>query len=145
MKFDYRNTGDGSVTCYSSLYDEWYHGYAGAWLEAERVYVQGTALLERSKTQKEMAILDIGFGLGYNCLVAIYHLKFANPELKVKLVSLEMDGELVAFDQYPQEKTSCFHPLLDMFFEFKTRGYFIDQQYNLRLIQGDARHVSTSS
>lgn len=144
MRLPYWQTGDGSITCYSPEYNELYHGYAGAWLEAETVYFRGTDLPDKVREKEQVSILDVGFGLGYNSLVAIYNCKVVNPNLNVTLVSLEIDREIIYFDKYPIKNSVLYTKLLKAFIQFKTRSFFLTPQDDWCLVFGDARETLQS-
>ncbi|AFL67604.1 TIGR01212 family radical SAM protein [Sulfurospirillum barnesii] len=61
---------DGSTTFYSVCYKDYYHPKAGAYTQARRLFVEGSHLKERL-LQGDVALLDIGFGMGYNTLEAL--------------------------------------------------------------------------
>lgn len=76
-------TSDGSVTLYSKEYREYYHTKSGAIEEAFEKYVKPCNL------KPGAVILDIGFGLGYNILAAMYSVK------KIRIISLEKDENVL--------------------------------------------------
>lgn len=79
-------TGDGSPTIYLPELDEHYHSVHGALQEAQHVFIKN-GLLE-FKNQKEINILEIGFGTGLNCfLTCIEGLKY--PQLKINYIGVE--------------------------------------------------------
>ncbi|NCD12363.1 MAG: TIGR01212 family radical SAM protein [Epsilonproteobacteria bacterium] len=61
---------DGSTTFYSTCYKDYYHPKAGAYTQARTLFNAGSCLQERLE-KSDVALLDIGFGMGYNTLEAI--------------------------------------------------------------------------
>ncbi|MBU4502911.1 MAG: class I SAM-dependent methyltransferase [Nanoarchaeota archaeon] len=76
-------TADDSVTLYSDKYKETFHTMSGAIEESFKKFVEPCNL------KPGMTILEIGFGLGYNCLAAIHSIK------KIKIIALEKDKEVL--------------------------------------------------
>ena len=83
-------TGDGSFTLYSKEYDETYHTTSGAVKEAF-VKFANPCRISKLAMSDAVSILDIGFGLGYNALAAIYTARKADNSCKIDIVSLEKD------------------------------------------------------
>ena len=83
-------TYDGSFTRFSEEYGEPYHSItAGAVRECYGKFILPSGLLFKAKFLKRIFILDIGFGLGYNTAVAIYHLKLLNRSLDILIYSFD--------------------------------------------------------
>jgi tRNA U34 5-methylaminomethyl-2-thiouridine-forming methyltransferase MnmC len=66
MKMEVRVTQDGSSTVYLKELDEHYHSTFGAVQESLHVFV-GAGM--GAVTNKEVTILEVGFGTGLNCLL----------------------------------------------------------------------------
>ena len=62
-------TGDQSATAYSARYQQSYHSEFGALTESREVYLQASAVADRLTAGHPTRVLEIGFGLGLNCLV----------------------------------------------------------------------------
>jgi len=85
MKRIVKTTGDNSRTLYIEELDECYHSHHGALQEAEHVFIKNG--LEKLD-EKEINILEMGFGTGLNVLVTIQ--KFLqSADLKINYYSLE--------------------------------------------------------
>ena len=95
-------TRDGSRTLHSIQYDEHYHSLGGAFSEAEQIYFKGCQLDFKAKSQKQIDILDIGFGLGYNVFVAIHKIHEINSKSRVRMVSFEQNQDVFSFLDYPE-------------------------------------------
>jgi len=87
-------TADGSYTLYHPLFGESYHSVsAGALREGLEKFLYPSQLVERVKVEnlKEVSILEIGFGLGYNLVVSLHHLWEVKRNLKIRYVSTELE------------------------------------------------------
>lgn len=85
MKRIVKTTGDNSRTLYIEELDECYHSHHGALQEAEHVFIKNG--LEKLD-EKEINILEMGFGTGLNVLVTLQ--KFLqSADLKINYYSLE--------------------------------------------------------
>jgi tRNA U34 5-methylaminomethyl-2-thiouridine-forming methyltransferase MnmC len=71
-------TEDGSYTAFNGRYKEHYHNLHGAWQETQGLYGRVADEFLRHFQQaikKNIVIADVGFGLGYNFLLAFQLLK----------------------------------------------------------------------
>src|SRR5687768_11279218 len=64
-------TADGSCTLYRQDLDETYHSIHGALAESMHVYIENG--LARLALEKDVHILEIGFGTGLNALLTMEH------------------------------------------------------------------------
>jgi tRNA U34 5-methylaminomethyl-2-thiouridine-forming methyltransferase MnmC len=87
-------TQDGSTTFYSEQYEQTYHSVSGAMEEAQKKFIEQSEIAKRAASGN-IRILDIGFGLGYKSLLAIYFAKKENPDCKIKIVALEKDENIL--------------------------------------------------
>jgi len=134
---DYKITNDGSKTLFSSQYNQTFHSMQdGALSEAlHKHIIPAFTLLNEAK---ELNILDICFGLGYNTLGTIYYILKNNLNIKVNFFSPEFDEKLVEslkdFD-YPKEFDEIKHIIkvlsLDKFYQ--------DDKFKIEIYIGDAR------
>ena len=83
-------TEDGSYTLYHPEYRQHFHSVAGARMESWKKYIEPCRIGERLKTGDDVAILDIGFGMGYN-VAALAELAERTAKGRIRAVSLEMD------------------------------------------------------
>ncbi|HIP86119.1 MAG TPA: hypothetical protein EYH18_00575, partial [Aquifex sp.] len=89
-KFKKVITADGSFTFYHPLFGESYHSIsAGAIGESLKKFLLPSNLLWKAKRQKEIYLLEVGFGLGYNLTVTAVKLKEVRPNLKIHYFGLE--------------------------------------------------------
>ncbi len=85
-------TEDGSLTFLSAKYGEPYHSlWAGAVKECLLKFLYPSNLMEKSKCKRELFILDVGFGLGYNVAVTISEIRKLNPHTEINIVSFEKE------------------------------------------------------
>jgi len=95
MGIQIQTTEDGSDTCFNEEFGQAYHSKFGAYREALEKHVRACEIIKLSKNQSELKILDVCFGLGYNSFVAIEEALKANPEIKIEIVGLENDIEIL--------------------------------------------------
>lgn len=62
-------TNDASSTRFSDRYQQTYHSTFGARTESSHVFLHGSGVYERLSNQHDTRVLEIGFGLGLNCLL----------------------------------------------------------------------------
>jgi tRNA U34 5-methylaminomethyl-2-thiouridine-forming methyltransferase MnmC len=86
-------TQDGSYTLYLAEYDEHMHSLSGAYEEAVLKHVRPSGILNRNK--KNLRVLDVGFGLGYNILALIEELWENKFEGNLSVISLEKEQSLL--------------------------------------------------
>jgi len=86
-------TADGSFTLFSEDFGEWFHSREGAYTEAYTTYVNATALTQLAQA-KAVSLLDVCYGLGYNTAAALATVQQVNPQCRVHLVGLELDGRV---------------------------------------------------
>jgi len=130
-------TDDGSHTLYSAEFDETYHSDRdGALYESLHKHV--LPAFDIKSDRDNIKILDICFGIGYNTLATLYHIKDANLSTKVHIVSPEFDMGLIeslsSFD-YPLEFEAFSHIIDILSREF----YYKDEQFTIEILLGDAR------
>lgn len=132
-------TGDGSATLFSCEFDEAYHSTRdGALQESLQKHI--IPALSFHNNQKEVKILDICFGLGYNTLATLYYIKKNNLSTKVHIISPEFDKSLIkslSYFEYPKEFDSMKH----IIYELSQKFYYEDEQFKIEILIGDAREI----
>jgi tRNA U34 5-methylaminomethyl-2-thiouridine-forming methyltransferase MnmC len=134
---DYKITNDGSKTLFSQKYNQTFHSMQdGALSEAlHKHIIPAFNILHEAK---ELNILDICFGLGYNTLATIYYILQNNLKIKVNFFSPEFDGQLVnslkSFE-YPHE----FDNIKKIINELSLNKYYKDENFQIEIYIGDAR------
>ncbi|MCD8478307.1 MAG: TIGR01212 family radical SAM protein [Sulfurospirillum sp.] len=77
---------DGSVTFWSPTYRDYYHPKAGAYAQAQTLFLEASDLKNRLE-KGDVTLLDIGFGMGYNSFCALkLAQKLAQNRLHVKAI-----------------------------------------------------------
>ncbi len=127
-------SGDGSLTAFNEAYGEHYHSTKDGALN-ETLIKHITPSFKLKSAKKELYILDICFGLGYNTLATIWYFKKYAPNIKLHIYSPELDEKLVnsltLFD-YPKEFDRA---ILKSLVE---EGIYEDNALHLELYLGDA-------
>lgn len=118
-------TGDNSITFYNDKYDETYHSTSGAIEESFEKFVKPCRINDGMK------ILDICFGIGYNCCAALDSAK------KLKIICLENDKEILEQIQTLNPKLKNYNIIKKLAKNFE----YNDENYDLKLIMGDARET----
>ena len=130
-------TEDGTLTLYSTEYDQAYHSTQdGALTESLAKHVIPALRLQQHKTH--VNILDINYGLGYNTLATIYYIRKHNLNIAVSIFSPELDEDLVRslrdFD-YPPEFVEL-RPVIEA---ISQNLHYEDEQFTIDILIGDAR------
>jgi len=131
-------THDGSLTLYSFEFEEHYHSTTeGALHESlQKHIIPAFSLLSEEK--REITILDICFGLGYNTFATLYYILKHKLEVKVTIYSPEFDKSLVESLKnfnYPME----FEPFGKIISTISEKFYYEDEQFKIFILMGDAR------
>ncbi len=130
-------TNDGSNTLYSQEYKQHYHNVNdGAINESLSKHI--IPCLEFHKNKKELNILDICFGLGYNTFTTLYYIKKLNLTHKINIYSPEFDEKLVNSLEnfaYPKEFEEFKHIIEELSEEKK----YEDENIKIQIFIGDAR------
>ena len=130
-------TKDGSNTLFSQRYNQHYHNPDdGAINEALTKHIIPTFTFHKDK--KELTILDICFGIGYNTFSTIYYVLQNNLDIKLNFYSPELDGNLVKSLEdfpFPKEFDSIKHIINSV---AKTSKYE-DEKIKIEVFIGDAR------
>ena len=128
---------DGSYTAYSKEYNEHYHSTKdGALYESSVKHVYPA--FELMKHKKEITILDICYGLGFNTLATLYYHKKNNLTSKINIYSPELDISLIKSLKnftYPKE----FDEFKNIILELSENGVYDDELWHIEIFLGDAR------
>lgn len=135
-------TEDGSKTLYSSKYKQNFHDTkTGALQEALTKHI--IPAFDFHKESKNLRVLDICFGIGYNTLATIYYILKSDLDINVSIFSPELDGDLVkslASFEYPKE----FENLKEIIKELSLNHKYEDERFRIELFIGDAREYIKS-
>jgi len=131
-------TGDGSYTLYMPEYDEHMHSLSGAYEEALLKHVRPSGILNRNK--KQLQVLDVGFGLGYNILALIEELSNQRYEGGLSVISLEKERRLLPVLESIQFKNSRDN-LYSFIKEAYRNGTARREGTTISILFGDARNT----
>ena len=130
-------TKDGSNTLFSKLYNQHYHNPDdGAINEALSKHIIPAFTFHKDK--KELVILDICFGIGYNTFSTIYYVIKNNIDVKLNIFSPELDGNLVKSletFEFPKEFENIKHIIKSV----AQTGKYEDKKIKIEVFIGDAR------
>ena len=90
-------TNDGSVGLYSKEFDDIYHSTFGAYAEAWEKFVLPADLDFYFKNYKEINVLDICYGIGYNTKSLVqkyYNDTIYSDNIKLYIRAVDTDKEL---------------------------------------------------
>jgi len=125
-------TKDNSYTFYSDSYKEAYHTIGGAFQEAFKKYVEPCNI----KTYKNVKILDICFGLGYNSCAAIHEVLKNNGRIEV--IGLEKDSKILK--KISNLKVPDYiKPSFDIIRRISKNLSYDGERVKINLLVGDAR------
>jgi tRNA U34 5-methylaminomethyl-2-thiouridine-forming methyltransferase MnmC len=129
-------TGDGSATLFSPIFDEHYHSVPTGAL-SETLYTHVLPALHFHKDKKSISILDICFGLGYNSYVTMIEAKKLGFE-HIRIVSPEMDRSLLkSLRDFPYG--AYFDSLKFLQKELLEKYRYGDDFCDIDIVVGDAR------
>jgi tRNA U34 5-methylaminomethyl-2-thiouridine-forming methyltransferase MnmC len=135
-------TIDGSNTLFSKKYNQHYHNPDdGAINEALSKHIIPAFTFHSNK--KELFILDICFGIGYNTFSTIYYVLKNNLDIKLNIFSPELDGNLVKSletFEFPVEFENIKHIIKAV----AQDGFYEDEKIKIEVFIGDARNYIKS-
>ena len=89
-------TEDNSETIWSEYFDEACHNLSGAYEETLHNYIHGCLIPELLDQKKEIAVLDVGFGVGVGLKAFIDQIKLSkNYNTQLSYYSIELDETLL--------------------------------------------------
>lgn len=134
---EFITTSDGTNTLYSEQFDQHYHSVKeGALNESLSKHI--IPAFHYHKDKKELTILDICFGIGYNSLTTLYYIHTNNLNIKVNIYSPEFDLDLLHSIKnftFPKE----FDSLKPIIQEISRNLYYEDEKCKIEIYHGDAR------
>jgi tRNA U34 5-methylaminomethyl-2-thiouridine-forming methyltransferase MnmC len=128
---------DGSYTAYSKEYAQHYHSTKDGALK-ETLFKHVYPVFKVKQNLKEINILDICFGLGFNTLATIYYHKKNHLTSKLNIFSPELDNLLIeslSNFSYPKEFDEFKHIIIELI----QSGSYTDETLHIELFLGDAR------
>ena len=82
-------TDDGSYTLIYPDHQETYHSKFGALTESDQVYLRNSGVYQRLENHQPTAILEIGFGTGFNFVHTVSHANACNCPLSYTAYEIE--------------------------------------------------------
>ncbi|WP_055076549.1 tRNA (5-methylaminomethyl-2-thiouridine)(34)-methyltransferase MnmD [Pseudanabaena sp. 'Roaring Creek'] len=135
-------TEDGSVTFWSETFQETFHSSHGAKNEAEAKFVMPAKIAEKAKSQTQLNILDICYGLGYNSAAAIASVSaLPKPSAHLHIIALENNLEV------PQQAIAAglvniWQPAIAQILKIAVERRSVEtKDLTLQLLIGDARQT----
>ena len=130
-------TNDGSHTLFSKKYNQHFHNTEdGGFSEALHKHI--IPAFSHSYNKKELNILDICFGLGYNTFATIFYILENKLDIKINIYSPELDFDLIKSLQnfsYPKE----FEKFKNIINQLSLNQKYEDEKIKIELFIGDAR------
>jgi len=136
-------TEDGTFTAKSSLFDECYHSTRdGALRESLKKHVEPAFELFRERGtvngEREIVVLDICFGLGYNTLTTLHYLDREKIQTPVCIHAPEFDEALVrSLVDFPYPE--ALRPYREVIEAVAESGVYIKGNRRVEVVFGDAR------
>lgn len=139
-------TKDGSFTFWSETFQETFHSSHGAKHEAKAKFVNPAKIAERARTQTQLNILDVCYGLGYNtaaaiaCLLAISE---SNGDRTANLAIIALENNL----EVPQKAIAAglvdiWQPAIAKILQTAAETQIVKSEtLSLQLLIGDARQT----
>ena len=128
---------DGSVSAWNETYRGYYHPQAGAYRQAQKLFIEKSDL-EKRLEKGDVKLLEIGFGMGYNTFKAVeLAQRCAKHTLHIK--AIDQDRMLLH-----QSAPIVPNPLHTTIVEalFNTQHY-VDHYVNVQFINAEARYAVT--
>ncbi len=121
---------DGSTTIWDKVYKDYYHPKNGAYLQAKKLFLEQSNLEEKLQ-EKDIFLLDIGFGMGVNSLMATKLQK----KFKLNITALDKNRVIIKHAQIlnkNEEEKKILNTLYENY-EYK------DNNNHIKVLLGDAR------
>jgi len=130
-------TDDGSVTFWSDDFKEHYHSKNGAYLETMGKFIRPSGISDMLK-DRDVRLLDVCFGLGYNSLAAIN--EAVDLDHRLDITALEIDKRVV------YNSSKCMADIFDgideraILCELVNESKYFNENVSVEILWGDARH-----
>ena len=135
-------TEDGSITFWSETFQETFHSSHGAKHEAEAKFVMPAKIAEKARTQSQLNILDVCYGLGYNTAAAIACV-LGLPDRTANLDIIALENNL----EVPQKAIALglvdiWQPAIAQILQAAAEDQIVrTEKLSLQLLIGDARQT----
>ena len=125
---------DRSISFWNDTYGDYYHPKTGAFIQAKELFFNHSNFKKRLK-EGNVAILDIGFGMGYNSLEC---LKYAQESAQNNLCVVAIDQDRMLLQRSANVVLDTLHATLlrDLF----AMGAYHSEQADVTFLNGEARY-----
>jgi len=131
-------TNDGSATFYNDEYKEAYHSVSGAVEKSFKKFVE-PCKIKALAAKGDVRILDICFGLGYNCAAAIDAALEENSNCRIEIISLEKDKNILSSLNKLNPKIKNYHLIKELVMK---KGLKLNENnIRIKVILGDAANT----
>jgi tRNA U34 5-methylaminomethyl-2-thiouridine-forming methyltransferase MnmC len=137
--FSLKSTADGSYTFFSDEFGETFHSSSGAREEAQKKFVEPCLLAEKAIDSKNLKLLDICYGLGYNSAAALETIWAVNLDCHVELIALERDRAVPVSAIDHQLLSHWSSPVPELLHELAEFSQVKTSKLDAKLYLGDAR------
>ena len=128
---------DGSISFWNEVYGDYYHPKAGASTQARELFLHYSHLEQKLK-KADVALLDIGFGMGYNSFECLQYAQ-ENAHYHLTITAIDHDRILLEQSRKVVQHTLHTHVLNSLF----TRGYYESDYVTIRFLNAEARSILT--
>ena len=128
---------DGSATFKNELHKAYYHPQAGARAQAQQLFLAQSKLAEGLK-RGTVRLLDIGFGMGYNSLLAS---EVAQNQIgsSLEISAVDQDRSILRQSAEIAGEFSDILPWSDHLNELYQSAETSGENYSIKMLHGDAR------
>lgn len=148
LKDEVVTTADGSHTLFSKKYNQHFHNTEdGSLSEAlNKHIIPAFTYTKELQNKKELNILDICFGIGYNTFATLYYISKNFSDIKVNIFSPELDIDLLKSlkdFRYPREFEDIknFKKIVNA---ISNNQFYEDENIKIEVFVGDAREYIRS-
>lgn len=134
-------TGDGSYTLHSERYGQCFHSRSGAREEAVEKFIRPLFDYTGILTADEFTVLDVGFGLGYNCIELLRRCLQKKPGGVLQFISLEQDPAPAAESLPLRTDDTLSQTVIRSLLDNKR---WSRDRISIRLVTGDARQSAAA-
>lgn len=123
---------DKSISFWDEKHKSYYHPKSGAYKQAKELFIEKSSLKQKLE-KRDINLLDIGFGMGYNSFEALSLAK----KHKLKIVALDKNRNIILKSTKAIKDKNHANILKNI---YKT-GFYKDADNSLKLILGDVRYT----
>jgi tRNA U34 5-methylaminomethyl-2-thiouridine-forming methyltransferase MnmC len=124
-------TDDGLDTIYSKEYNQTYHSKHGAFQEAQHVFLEGSAVLEKFQAEEKVAVLEIGFGTGFNFFLTAREAQ----KQKAELTYYAVENDLLSYNDFSKLNHQ------QLFSDDPVRNYFLNWRKDIKELKSGIHEI----